>query len=223
MRFCEILQACRDVPTSGYLGISKTYFRTSQDCYWPGQFRNIVKYVRSCEICQRRKVEQKTPAELIGRKIPSSPWISVSVDRIGPLPSSKKCNLFCLVCQDTFSKWVEAKPLRRATSKVVAEVFHELIIVRWIALRFVIYDNGTQFTSAEFKTSMEELHIKILVSPPYTPQANPVERVNWVLKTMNVGHESYSDRGQCPVFLTRKVIRNVIFCSLRIKQLLIVF
>ena len=55
----QILQACHDVPTSGHLGISKMYFRTSQDCYRPGQFRDVVKYVDSCEICQRQNVEQK--------------------------------------------------------------------------------------------------------------------------------------------------------------------
>ena len=53
----QFLQACHDVPTSGHLGISKMYFRTSQDCYWPEQFRDVVKYARSCEICQRQKVE----------------------------------------------------------------------------------------------------------------------------------------------------------------------
>ena len=66
----------------------------------------------------------------------------------------------------------------------MTEAFHELIILRWGAPRVVICDNGTQFTSKGFYSLMEEFHVKIRFTPPYTPQANPVERVNRVLKTM---------------------------------------
>jgi hypothetical protein len=48
----------------------------------------------------------------------------------------------------------------------------------------VISDNGTQYTGGTFRTLLRELGIVHRLTPPYTPQANPVERTNKTLKTI---------------------------------------
>ena len=179
----QLLKEFHDTPTAGHLGIAKTYYRTCQDCYWPKQFRDVVSYVRSCEVCQSHKVEQKAPAGLMGKKVPGDPWVTVSVDLLGPYPRSKNGHKFCLVFQDSFTKWVEARPLRNATTKLVTEAFRQLIL-RWGAPKYLICDNGTQFTSKAFQDLAKAYHVVIRFTTPYTPQSNPTERVNRVLKTM---------------------------------------
>lgn len=48
----------------------------------------------------------------------------------------------------------------------------------------VITDNGRQFESKEFTNLLRDAGSEHRKTPPYSPQCNPVERVNRVLKTM---------------------------------------
>jgi hypothetical protein len=41
----RVLEENHDLPHEGHLGITKTFLRISQDFYWPGLFRDVVKYV----------------------------------------------------------------------------------------------------------------------------------------------------------------------------------
>lgn len=111
-------------------------------------------------------------------------WDVVSADLVGPLPRSKKGNTVVLVMQDKFTKWIEQQPLRQATAPAVAKAFRERVAMRLGCPRRVITDNGKQFESREFTALLREYDIDHRKTPPYTPQCNPVERANRVLKTM---------------------------------------
>jgi len=45
-----------DAPTAGHMGIAKTIARIAEFYYWPGMFRDIANYVRTCKNCQTHKV-----------------------------------------------------------------------------------------------------------------------------------------------------------------------
>ncbi|GFT47763.1 hypothetical protein TNCV_2501401 [Trichonephila clavipes] len=58
----DILRHFHDAPTAGHLGFAKTYDRIRKRFYWPGMYRNVVRYVMHCRECQRRKsVPQRPP------------------------------------------------------------------------------------------------------------------------------------------------------------------
>ena len=178
------LRENHDEPTAGHLGIAKTIARLSHRYYWPGMFRDAAKHVRGCLQCQRYKVSQQQPP---GKMQPSPnryPWYTVSTDLVGPLPRSKKGNTFLVVFQDRFTKWTQCRAIRRASAKAVTEALYEDIICRFGCPRTVITDNGTQFDSRTFNSLLADLGIQHRFTPPYTPQANPVERANKTLKTM---------------------------------------
>ncbi|XP_030754212.1 uncharacterized protein LOC115881002 [Sitophilus oryzae] len=48
----------------------------------------------------------------------------------------------------------------------------------------VITDNGTQYTGRPFRQLLKDFGVNHRLTPPYTPQANPVERANKTTKTM---------------------------------------
>lgn len=50
--------------------------------------------------------------------------------------------------------------------------------------RVLLTDNGTECINRELKAFARERGIAHTTVPPYHPQANPVERVNRVIKTM---------------------------------------
>lgn len=180
----QVMKENHDLPTAGHLGIAKTSARIALRYYWPGMFRDTAKYVRSCFSCQKYKTLQ---SQLPGKMHPSknsAPWDTVSTDLIGPLPRSSRQNSYLVMFQDRFTKWTVCRPIRKATSKAVTQAFYEDVIMRFGCPNTVITDNGTQYTGQPFKVLLEELGIQHRLTPPYTPQANPVERTNKTTKTM---------------------------------------
>ena len=75
--------------------------------------------MRNCETCQRFKVEQRTPAGLMGRRVVEKSWQVVTGDIIGPLPCTSKGFEYIVVFQDLFSRGAEASPIRKANAKAV--------------------------------------------------------------------------------------------------------
>lgn len=132
------------------------------------------------------KVEQTNPARLMSRRIAEAPWTVVAADIMGPLPRSKSGFQYLLVIQDLFTKWIQCKTLRSATGPKIREALEDLIISRWGTPKWLLTDNGTEFVNHAIKEYADINKINHTTVPPYHPQANPVERVNRVLKTMIV-------------------------------------
>ena len=180
----RVLKECHDEPTSGHLGIAKTLTRLSRFYYWPGMQRDGTTHVRSCENCQRHKIEQRKPAGIMHATEAKSPWEIVSIDFVGPLPRSNDGNSQLVVLQDKFTKWIELRPLRKATARAVTRALHEQVVCPHGCPETVITDNGKQLVSKELSKYMEDAKIKVRRAPKYSAQCNPVERVNKVVKTM---------------------------------------
>jgi hypothetical protein len=77
-----------------------------------------------------------------------------------------------LLATDYFTKWVEAIPLKKVTSENMVEFVKEHIINRFGIPQIITTDQGTQFTSSEFRDFAESMGIKLLNSSPYYAQAN---------------------------------------------------
>ncbi|XP_029053801.1 uncharacterized protein K02A2.6-like [Osmia bicornis bicornis] len=194
----DVLAENHDAPTAGHLGIRKTNARLAQRYYWPGMFRDAARHVRNCQSCLAHKVLQQAPAGAMYSTPTNGPWEVVTADLVGPLPRSKKGHTTLLVLQDKFTKWVELQPLRQATAPAVTRAFRERVAMRFGRPRQILTDNGRQFTSREFTTLLATYGVEHRKTPPYTPQCNPVERTNRVLKTMiaqatKTGHRDWDE------------------------------
>lgn len=180
----QVLLECHDKPTSGHFGINKTLNRIAHRYFWPKWRKETQDYVRSCDTCQRHKVEQRQAVGKMHFRRPRGPWYTVTSDIVGPLPRSRKGNRYIVVFQDTFSKWIELAPMKNATARQVAQRLSELILLRYGAPECILTDNGTQYVSHIFGKLTAEWGITHQVTAPYSPQSNPTERANRVIKTM---------------------------------------
>uniref|UniRef100_A0A0C9RUK2 RNA-directed DNA polymerase n=1 Tax=Fopius arisanus TaxID=64838 RepID=A0A0C9RUK2_9HYME len=180
----RVLQENHDSPTAGHLGIAKTIGRIAQYYYWPAMHRDIKNYVRSCGKCQDFKVPQRRPAGTMSTTYASQPWEVVSIDIVGSMTRSSQGHSYLLVIQDKFTKWLEIQPLRKAVAETIVKIFKDRIILRFGCPKVLISDNGSQFTSTQFTELLRDYGIQHQRTPPYSPQCNPVERTNRVVKTM---------------------------------------
>lgn len=166
---------CHELPQAGHLGVEKTHHRLMQQYYWPHMLKSVVKYVRQCKICQLCKVENAPPRGFMGNRVIEEPWTTVEVDVMGPLTASKSGHCYVLVLQDLFTKWIEVIPLRRATGKIIRDHIENVIISRWGTPRVLFSDNGTEIVNKDLRALAELTGMRLETSPPYHPQANPVE------------------------------------------------
>ena len=62
-------------PTTGHFGYEKTISRMKSNVYWKGWMKDVKRYVRECDICQRVKYDNTYPAGLLQPlPIPVSSW-----------------------------------------------------------------------------------------------------------------------------------------------------
>ena len=180
----QVLEELHDPPEAGHLGITKTIARALHSYYWPGIIQDVRNYVRNCVLCKRHKFDQKRPFGYMRYSPVDFPWQQVSVDLMGPFPRSSLGNTMLLVVQDRFTKWVEMQPLRKASAKAILQVIREKVVYRFGCPKWILSDNGPQFASQQFKDELKVWGIRNRYNPPYSPQNNPVERVNRVVGPM---------------------------------------
>ena len=104
----EILVALHDDPTAGHLGTDKTYEKVHAKYYWPGMYKDIVHWCRSCVDCAMKKMPRnKRKAPLLPIPVEGA-FDRVAMDILGPFPVSDEGNKYIIVFSDYYARWPEA-------------------------------------------------------------------------------------------------------------------
>ncbi|XP_076043623.1 uncharacterized protein LOC143026738 [Oratosquilla oratoria] len=170
----------------GHMGVQKTQDRIQSQFFWPGIGREIVRMVRSCDVCQKTTDRGRVkPAPLGPLPLISEPFQRVAVDIVGPIiPRAADGAKYILTCVDFATRWPEAVPLRNIETVTVAEAMFE-IFCRVGIPKQVLSDRGSQFTSVMMEELLRLLAVKGLRTTPYHPMCNGLcERFNGTLKKM---------------------------------------
>ncbi|GFX70959.1 retrovirus-related Pol polyprotein from transposon 17.6 [Trichonephila clavipes] len=144
----DILRHFHDAPTAGHLGFAKTYDRIRKRFYWPGMYRNVVRYVMHCRECQRRKsVPQRPPGRLVPIPPAIAPFHRIGIDLLGRFQKSAHGNKWIIVCTDYSTRYAITKALPTAEVDEIAKFLLEEIVLRHGAPRVIITDRGAVFRS----------------------------------------------------------------------------
>jgi hypothetical protein len=129
--------------------------------YWLTTIKNAKDIIRQCEACQRFVSRPHAAAPEL-QPIPlSSPFAQWGLDMVGKLHKSwLGGHIYMLVAVDKFTKWIEATPVTTQDS-IAAINFIKSIVFCSRVPHNIITDNGTNFTSKEFKNYCESMGITL--------------------------------------------------------------
>ncbi|UYV71437.1 hypothetical protein LAZ67_8003186, partial [Cordylochernes scorpioides] len=182
----ELLENMHDHPTSGHMGIKRTYNRLKSKYFWPSMLKTVEEYVSSCPECQFRKTPSQLPQGLLQPIPPASrPFEKMGIDLMGRFPKSGRGNSWILVCTDYYSRYIETAALPRGTAEEIADFFLQKVVLRHGAPKTVISDRGSCFLSKLFKEVLKICNTLHKKTTSYHPQTNgQTERMNRTLADM---------------------------------------
>ena len=154
---------------SSHLGIAKS-FKPSKRHFILA--RNVISNSRCCfslwDLYTYQSKNHKEP--LIPHSVPDRPWYKLGID-IYELQGKQY-----VVIVDYYSRFVELDLLTNTTAKQVINHCKSQFS-RHAILDVLISDNGTQFSSHEFKQFIKHYQINHHTSIPYHPQSNGMAEI----------------------------------------------
>ena len=182
----HVLSVAHESDWSGHLGVNKTYQLLLKHFFWPGIKGDVVKYCRSCHVCQLvgKPNQVVPPAPLHPIPVVGEAFDRVIVDCVGPLPRTKSGNEYLLTIMCAATRFPEAIPMRKITASSVAKGLTKFFSTFGLP-RTVQTDQGTNFQSKLFNQVLQTLNVQHAVSSAYHPESQgALERWHQTLKSM---------------------------------------
>jgi hypothetical protein len=169
-----IISEHHDLRIAGHLGGFKTVQYIQRRYYWPQMKHMVVKYIQSCEFCQRFKSNRQAPYGLLQPlPIAERRWDSVAMDFIVDLPLSSGGFNAVLTVVDRLSKMTHFIPTTtNLTAEGAAQLFFDNIICVHGLPTSIISDRDPRFVSKFWETLWKLLGTKLNRSSAYHPESD---------------------------------------------------
>ena len=169
----EIIQLHHNMPVVGYGGQWKTVELVMRNYWWPGVTRDIGRYIKGCNLCQR--IKNRTE-EVVGKlklsEILEKLWTHLTVDFITKLLIVTGKDAI-LVVYNRLSKITHfVATIERISVKGLARLFRDNIWKLHGLLESVVSDRGPQFTAELTKELNRMLGIETRLSTAFHPQTD---------------------------------------------------
>ena len=204
----HIIKHCHT--TLGHAGIEKCYQKLRLIYQWNGMKEDIVKYVKSCAICQRFKPDH-TKKTIESNILVGENFETISIDITGPLPSVDGYT-HILGIIDHKSRYPMYIPLKSVSSNIIIRELSENWISNFGCPIVVHSDNAPIFKSEQFDKFCKRHNMIQTFSPPYSPKSNGIiERSFKTLKSiLKCLHQEEGTKWKYGLWHAEMVMRNTI-------------
>ena len=173
----DLIQFVHGSVGSNHAGQRKTIRTFCEHFYAPRIHEQIIKYVETCAQCQD------------GKRLPQrhGPGLSKTTSNITQrlsrfyvdcvkMTKGRNGHQYIFTLLDPSTRWLEAFPMRSATSQNVAQILEQHIFPRYGYHLLFVSDQGKEFTSKLLKGLMKEYGQSHYFGTAYHPNSNSVER-----------------------------------------------
>ena len=170
----------------GHFGIYNTFLKAATISYWPHQFKDVSRYVKTCLTCQTTKQGQATSGLLLQEPPPVKRWEVIGIDFVLGLPVTPRGNDMILTVIDHLTKRAHFIPTSvTATSQdSLAMLFNHVFKLHGFPKK-IVSDRDIRFTSRFYKEACKRLGITLGFSSSNHPQTNgTTERLNATLGSL---------------------------------------
>ena len=179
-----IKEVVKTVHDATHVGMSNTIDVLRQFYFWPGMVVDTQIYVDNCVNCLQKRNKPFPKHHIQHREMIGRFGMRLYIDTVGPLTPSKfrgeDCRHF-LTMQDGFTRYLVAVPVPNLESTTLIDA----LIEGWINVHSVpeeiFSDRGRSFLSGLMKELNKVLDVRHVVTPPYSPESNRVERAHRTL------------------------------------------
>jgi hypothetical protein len=179
-----LLRSHHDERTAGHFGKTRTFARLVQNYYWPTMRKDVIKFCRTCLVCQHSRATQpnKYKSELLP-SLPTAVNSRIAIDLITDYAQTERNNIHMLTIVDYFSKYAMAIALPNKECKTISDALWSHWIMLFGVPLEIQSDQGTEFTGDYLKRITDRLQIDHNISAPFKPSSQGlVERFNRTLK-----------------------------------------
>jgi transposase InsO family protein len=149
--------------------------------FWLTALEDAKRIVDTCPGCQRFSRLKHTPSTAL-KTIPITwPFAVWGLDMVGPFKTARGGMTHLLVAVDKFTKWIEAKPIKKLDG-ATAVTFIADVILRYGYMHSILTDNGTNFAKGALAKFCSRKGIRLDLASVAHPQANgQAERANGLI------------------------------------------
>ena len=165
---------------SGHRGRDGTYEKAELRYYWDGLYRDIDRYIHSCE--ERRKRRPPRYDEPLHPTFSATIFAKVGLD-IVHMPAATDGSKYMVGMREDLSGWAEYKALRKASSRAVAKFIYEVWMARFGCPLLIVNDGGPE-NQALTKELLDRFNVRKVQVTAYHPQSN------WLVER---GHQNNID------------------------------
>jgi len=182
-----IIDAHESKEVGQHSGIQQTFGKIANKFFSPNMFEKIKKYVQSCDLCQKYKLQNRPHGQINERLKPETKIFErLTINVLGPIQFRKfKREFYIVVLVDQFSKFLYLKAFYNINSATIIDTLNELFI-NFPCPEKIHTDNAPYFRSNKMKEYLEDIGAFQSFSLKYSPITNGLrERSNWLIDENN--------------------------------------
>ena len=127
------------------MGRDRTFWKLSQNFYWPRMGKDVKDFVLSCESCQRNKSGKTKTGLLQPLPLPERPWADISMDLIVGLPLTEIGHDAIFTFVDRLTKYTHLIPTKSTiTAEGAARVYIDHVYHPYTDLVRPLCQTGTR-------------------------------------------------------------------------------
>ena len=130
-----------------HMGAQNTVNRVRLHFFFPGTIREAIEVTQNCVDCQRRAGKNQDQRHTLKSHMDGHPLQKLSMNFEDPLPKSSKGNEYSLTVQNTFTRWLEAFPVKRATAGVMVKILTLELFPQFGTCEQIHTGSGTQLSA----------------------------------------------------------------------------